>query len=65
MLVNELFDVPQIARAQVAAIGEADLVEPELAVAIAVFDVDVRGLGAFVRIEVEPEGANTENRRHV
>lgn len=64
VLTHQPLDPAQVGRAHLAAIGEPHVIEPEFALAVAVFDVHVCRLVPFVRVEVEAEGADAEDRGH-
>jgi hypothetical protein len=54
ILTHQPFDLAQIDGSHCASLGEADIIEPELTFAVAIFDMHVRRFVAFVGVEMEP-----------
>jgi hypothetical protein len=64
VLAHQPLDPAQVGGTHTGDLGETDLVEPELALAVAILDMDVSRFGALVGVEEEPEGSNAEHGRH-
>jgi len=58
VLKNQPFDVPYNVRLDPSIPGKSDRFEPELALRVGGGDMDVRGLIAFIGVEMESEAAN-------
>lgn len=64
VLTYQPLDLAQVRGTHRAAVGEADVSKPELALPVAVGDVYVRRFFALVGVEVEPEGSDSQDGRH-
>jgi hypothetical protein len=65
MFKNQLFDASEIVRSHAPVAGQPDgRLQPELTLPVRRPHVDVRRLPPLIRVEVEPEGSDSQDRRH-
>jgi hypothetical protein len=64
MRFHEGENLPEFMSGKSVVISEADRIKPKFGFMVAFFHVNVRGLVAFMRIEMKPVAAFSQYRRH-